>query len=198
MMQNDAKVTTPQGSAGLYKQRVQIFLPNIARDRLHWYAHNSAHEYPMLTSLRSLSLSGIFHRLLLLVYDAEVVDLSSLSPLAMPWKQIDGGLARISAGSVTSVWGVNSGDNIFRYTGDDSKAWIQIPGALTDIGAAADGTVWGVNRGGDIFRYTWDSTHWKKIPGALKRISAGSRTNVWGVNAAGNIFRYTGDDSNPW
>ena len=115
----------------------------------------------------------------------------------MPWKQIAGGLSRISAGSVTNVWGVNSSANVFRYTGDDSDPWVQIPGALTDIGAAADGTVWGVSGSGEIFRYTWDSTHWIKIPGTLKRISAGSRTNVWGVNAAGNVFRYTGDDSKP-
>ncbi|KAJ7804747.1 hypothetical protein B0H14DRAFT_2586692 [Mycena olivaceomarginata] len=55
------------------------------------------------------------------------------------WKQISGGLTRISAGSVSNVWGVNAGGNIFRYTGDDSNPWVQIPGALTDIGAGADG-----------------------------------------------------------
>lgn len=31
------------------------------------------------------------------------------------WKQIAGGLTRISAGSSTNVWGVNSAGNIYRY-----------------------------------------------------------------------------------
>jgi len=91
----------------------------------------------------------------------------------MPWKQIPGSLARISAGSVTNVWGVNSSASIFRYAGNDSNSWAQIPGSLTDIGAAADGTVWGVNAVDYIFRYNWDVADWIKIPGALRRISAG-------------------------
>ncbi|MGA5407453.1 tectonin domain-containing protein, partial [Streptomyces lavendulocolor] len=70
--------------------------------------------------------------------------------------QISGGLARISAGSRTNVWGVNSGGGIYRYTGNDSNPWINIPGALTDIGAAPDGTVWGVNAAGNIYRYSGD------------------------------------------
>lgn len=72
------------------------------------------------------------------------------------WKNIAGGLAAISAGSRSNVWGVNAGGNIFRYTNNDASPWVQIPGALSDIGAASDGTVWGVNSGGDIFRYTGD------------------------------------------
>ncbi|KAF9262027.1 hypothetical protein L218DRAFT_988522 [Marasmius fiardii PR-910] len=129
----------------------------------------------------------------------------------MPWKNIPGSFTRISAGSVTNVWGVSSAasGNIFRYTGDDDSVpgpWVEIPGALTDvgilpltdIGAAADGTVWGVNSIGEVFRYTWDSNHWTKITGNLKRISVGSRTIVWGVNSDNNVFRYTGNDSNPW
>ncbi|MFJ1673989.1 tectonin domain-containing protein, partial [Streptomyces sp. NPDC088251] len=69
---------------------------------------------------------------------------------------IAGGLSRISVGSRTNVWGVNSGGGIYRYTNDDANPWVNIPGSLSDIGAAADGTVWGVNSGGNIYRYTGD------------------------------------------
>jgi len=70
------------------------------------------------------------------------------------WTQIGGALKRISAGSQTNVWGVNSAGNIYRYTGNDASPWVQIPGGLSDIGAAADGTVWGVNSAGNIYRYS--------------------------------------------
>jgi virginiamycin B lyase len=117
--------------------------------------------------------------------------------LSPAWKQIGGALTRISAGSRSNVWGVNSAGNIYRYTQDDARPWIQIPGGLSDIGAAADGTVWGVNSAGNIYRYLPNGT-WKQIGGALTRISVGSSSNVWGVNSAGNIYRYTQDDARPW
>ncbi|WP_399010705.1 tectonin domain-containing protein [Streptomyces sp. EAS-AB2608] len=62
----------------------------------------------------------------------------------------------MSAGSRTSVWGVNSGGNIYRFTNNDASPWVQIPGGLSDIGAGVDGTVWGVNSAGNIYRYTGD------------------------------------------
>ncbi|WP_228470920.1 tectonin domain-containing protein [Streptomyces alkaliphilus] len=72
------------------------------------------------------------------------------------WVQISGALTAISAGSRTSVWGVNSAGNIYRYSGNDGSPWSRVPGGLTDIGAAADGTVWGVNANGNIYRYVGD------------------------------------------
>ncbi|HSA53594.1 MAG TPA: tectonin domain-containing protein [Yinghuangia sp.] len=72
------------------------------------------------------------------------------------WTKISGGLAAIAAGSRTTVWGVNSGGGIYRYTNNDGNPWVNIPGGLIDIGAGADGTVWGVNRNGDIYRYSGD------------------------------------------
>ncbi|MEU1899575.1 tectonin domain-containing protein, partial [Nocardiopsis dassonvillei] len=67
-----------------------------------------------------------------------------------------GALTRISTGSRTIVWGVNSSAAIYRYTNDDANPWVNIPGGLTDISAAADGTVWGVNANNNIYRYTGD------------------------------------------
>ncbi|WP_348533727.1 tectonin domain-containing protein, partial [Kitasatospora sp. GAS204B] len=49
------------------------------------------------------------------------------------WKTIVGSLSAISAGSRTSVWGVNGSGEIFRYSGYDANPWVSIPGSLTDI-----------------------------------------------------------------
>ncbi|MFF3140053.1 tectonin domain-containing protein, partial [Streptomyces mirabilis] len=72
------------------------------------------------------------------------------------WVSVSGGLSRISVGSRTNVWGVNSSDQIYRYTGHDANPWTGIPGSAVDVGASADGTVWVVNSDGGIFRYTGD------------------------------------------
>ncbi|MFD5646418.1 tectonin domain-containing protein [Streptomyces anulatus] len=119
------------------------------------------------------------------------------------WVKVAGSLSAISAGSRTTVWGVNAASAIYHYTNYDGSPWINIPGGLSDIGAAADGTVWGVNSGNQIYRYTGDqsTTNWLGINGSLVRIDAGSRTNVWGVDPAGSIYRYTNNDAsggNPW
>src|ERR1700760_3543305 len=117
------------------------------------------------------------------------------------WVKIAGGLSAISAGSRTTVWGVNAGSAIYRYTNFDANPWINIPGGLSDIGAAADGTTWGVNGGNQIYRYHGDtdgSNPWKGMDGSLVRIDPGSRTSVWGVDSAGAIYRYTNYDANPW
>ena len=177
------------------------YLPLIVRDRLQWYVHSSPHEYiPCLHLCSVCALSGRFHRPLLLAHGTEVFQVV-YHRSQMTWKTISGSLNRISAGSVTNVWGVSSSFDIFRYTGDDSNPWVQIPGVLYDIGVGADGTVWGVDSNTAIFRYTPGmpaTDNWLRIAGNLTRISVGSCTNVWGVNADGGIFRYSGDDSNPW
>ncbi|MFD3734465.1 tectonin domain-containing protein [Streptomyces sp. NPDC058632] len=70
--------------------------------------------------------------------------------------KVSGGLSAISAGSRTTVWGVNAGAAICKYSNYDGAPWVNVPGALSDIGAGADGTVRGVNGGNQIFRYVGD------------------------------------------
>ncbi|MDJ0901761.1 MAG: hypothetical protein QNJ55_23470, partial [Xenococcus sp. MO_188.B8] len=67
------------------------------------------------------------------------------------WRQIAGKLKQISVGSAGEIWGVNSSDNIYQYTGENS--WQQIAGGLKWVSVAADGTVFGVNSNDDIYRY---------------------------------------------
>ncbi|MFE8913747.1 tectonin domain-containing protein [Streptomyces globisporus] len=72
------------------------------------------------------------------------------------WVKVAGGLSAVSAGSRTTVWGVNAASAIYHHTNYDADPWINIPGGLSDIGAGADGTGWHVNKNGDIFRYAGD------------------------------------------
>ena len=77
-------------------------------------------------------------------------------------------------GSRANVWGVNSSNEIFRYTGNHANPWALVPGPgrLSDIGVAAEGTVWGVNAANEIFKYTGKGTNpWAQVPGALCGIS---------------------------
>ena len=67
------------------------------------------------------------------------------------WRQIDGALKKISVGTAGLIWGVNAGDNIFLYTGENQ--WEQIAGSLKWVSVGADGTVFGVNANDQIFRY---------------------------------------------
>ncbi len=76
------------------------------------------------------------------------VGLPARSPAS--WLQIQGSLKQVSAASASLVWGVNGGDEIYRWEGGDS--WTQIPGAAVNVSVAADGTVWCVNREGMIYR----------------------------------------------
>ncbi|MFD8961533.1 tectonin domain-containing protein, partial [Streptomyces anulatus] len=98
------------------------------------------------------------------------------------WVKVAGSLSAISAGSRTTVWGVNAASAIYHYTNYDGSPWINIPGGLSDIGAAADGTVWGVNSGNQIYRYTGDqsTTNSLGINCRLVPIETGSRNNVGG------------------
>jgi virginiamycin B lyase len=103
------------------------------------------------------------------------------------WTQVPGVLTKVSVGSASEIWGVNSGKQIFKFGG----AWIPVPaaqsGGLTQVSAASDGTVWGLNDG-KIFRL--NGSNWEKITGTLAQISVGSATEIWGVNLAKQIFRY--------
>jgi len=110
---------------------------------------------------------------------------------AQTWNRLNGALNDISAKG-NEVWGISSGDKIWRYNGN---TWIQMPGLAVSVGASADGRTWVVNRTGQIFRFNLTTKKWDLIPGQLKQISAMSGDKALGVNAAGGIFLY---ENNKW
>lgn len=114
------------------------------------------------------------------------------------WVKVADGLSAISAGSRTTVWGVNSGNQIYRYTGDQgSTNWVGINGSLVRIDAGSRTNAWGVDFAGGVYRYTnhdaSGTNPWIKIPGIASDGADGADGTVWHVNAGGEIFRYTGD-----
>jgi len=54
------------------------------------------------------------------------------------WESVDGGLTQISAGP-DGLWGVNSGNMIFRHTGG---TWEVVPGSAAAVSAGPSGEVW--------------------------------------------------------
>ncbi|MYU19423.1 hypothetical protein GTZ78_54270, partial [Streptomyces sp. SID8361] len=81
---------------------------------------------------------------------------------ANPWINIPGGLSDIGAAADGTVWGVNSGNQIYRYTGDQGTTnWVGINGSLVRIDAGSRTNVWGVDSAGAIYRYTnYDANPW--------------------------------------
>ena len=105
------------------------------------------------------------------------------------WIHIRGKLTHAS-GSLTYVWGVNRGQQIFicrrPCTGSN---WKHIPGHLVQVDVD-DTEVWGVNKYDDIFKRSIDgSGNWQHIPGKLIHVSASGNGYIWGVNRGHAIFK---------
>ena len=103
------------------------------------------------------------------------------------WTLIPGGLSDIGVGANGVVWGVNSAQQIYRWTG---STWTQMPGAASRVSVDPQGNAWVVNAAGGI--YAWNGSAWAQIPGGLSDIGVGANGVVWGVNAAQQIYRWTG------
>src|SRR5262245_34824111 len=94
----------------------------------------------------------------------------------------------LHAQNAGEMWGVNSANEIFRWTG---QGWEHIPGQLKYVSIGTDGAVWGVNTEDQIFR--WTGSGFKHVPnGALKQIAVGTGVDIWGVNANDEVFRSSG------
>jgi hypothetical protein len=100
-------------------------------------------------------------------------------------ERIFGSLKYVECAADGSVWGVNSGDEIYRWNGG---GWDLIPGGLRQISVGSASHVWGVNSSDMIYR--WNGTSWHQIPGLLRHVSVAADGTTWGVNSALNIFRY--------
>jgi len=97
---------------------------------------------------------------------------------------LPGSLVMCSIVNESNIWGVNSGNEIYKWNGSE---WKYIPGSLTDIAASEDGSkVVGVNQWGSIYMYV--NNTWLYVPGKnLSRISI-SNDYVVGINNDGEVF----------
>ena len=105
------------------------------------------------------------------------------------WQLIPGKLVHVSASGNGFIWGVNSGDEIYKCKKPCSGAWVPVDGLLKQIDGGQR-AVYGVTAHDDIFSRPVDgSGSWRLIPGKLKYISASGTFEVYGVNGADNIYR---------
>src|ERR1700761_1664746 len=95
----------------------------------------------------------------------------------------------VSVASDGTVWGINSGDEIYHYSG---SGWNWIQGTLAQIAVGSRSSVWGLNGQGEIYRWDSDAESWSWISGTLAQISVGQNGAVWGINSGGQIYRFNG------
>lgn len=95
---------------------------------------------------------------------------------------------QVSVGADGTLWGINSGGQIFLYNGQ-AGAWAQAPGALAQISVGGNGAVWGVNAAGSVFEWNAQAQTWKSMPGTLSQIAVAADGDVWGLNH-GDIYHF--------
>ena len=113
------------------------------------------------------------------------------------WREVGGALAQVDVSDM-EVWGVNSGDAIYKRPADGSGSWIRVNGGLKHVSASGNGYIWGVNVNDDIYICKKPCNGgWKQISGKLKQIDGGEKY-VFGSNAALDVYRRSVDGSGQW
>jgi len=114
------------------------------------------------------------------------------------WKQMDGALTDISISDTGVIFGVNSGDQIWRRDNKNS-GWQNLPGSLVQIAAQGADTIVGANRGTYIYRGDGHGG-WVNIPGGARWTGAAPDGTTWvvGTNSTqwGNFGFWRKDGSN--
>jgi hypothetical protein len=113
------------------------------------------------------------------------------------WHQIPGGLVQVSAAG-KHVWGVNAGDQIWRFNGNGG--WDQIPGSATQVSVGWDGSVWVCNRGGQVYRFHGNmalDSGWQLMEGNVNSLAVRSYNDVYATNSAQQIFHWDGHKWHP-
>ena len=101
-------------------------------------------------------------------------------------------MAKISVGSATQIWGIDTKGQPVRLQANASGGTWQNMGApsLSAISAAADGTVWGIDPANKPVR--WNGNGWDAMPGQATLIDVGSQAIVWSVDPTGTPQSWTG------
>ena len=112
-----------------------------------------------------------------------------LSPSLGQQQQTPGGLKHVTA-SVNFLWGVTTGDNIYKCAKPcKGSNWVLVAGSLKQIDAG-DEEVWGFNSLGMIWKrpVDWSGRGWTHISGRLNYVSASGNDSIWSVKSNGLIF----------
>ena len=110
-----------------------------------------------------------------------LVFISSIS--GHEWTEIPGGLKDIT-GSPNYLWGVDSGDAIYRCAQPCTGNWAKIPGGLRQVDAN-DYKVWGTTSSKAIYKLSVDgSGSWVKVPGTSSHVSASGNGHMWCIGGS--------------
>ena len=119
---------------------------------------------------------------------------SAYTGSAVSWQQVPGGLKVVKVNADGSLWGVNSGDQIWYCANWKSCGWTNVPGSLRSISsvstAANTGIVCGTNAGSNIYcsTYSGPSVGWFQVPGGLMDVNVNPDGSLWGVNTGNQIW----------
>ncbi len=100
-----------------------------------------------------------------------------------------GNLRQISVSADGSVWGVNSGNLIYRYDASIQN-WVGEPGNFAQIAVGGNGSIWSLDPSGNIYRWDASMQNWRQVIGNLATISVGGDGDVWGLSAANLIYHW--------
>lgn len=107
---------------------------------------------------------------------------------------VPGALSQIAAGGDGSVWGLDSSNDVYRFTPQSSSPPLNsiatLPSPVKQISVGVDGTACALDADDFIYFFERGTRTWQNVPGDLAQISVGSSENVWGVNAGGGIWAW--------
>lgn len=110
------------------------------------------------------------------------------------WTPLPGNFTDIAVINATSIYGVGTDTNIYRYNGQN---WTQVGTNAKSI-AAADGTIVIANGNNDIFLKLADDTTnaWRQLPGKALRVAVMNRNSLWHIGLDNGVYR--GDQGGNW
>ena len=91
---------------------------------------------------------------------------------------------------VSSIWGVNSNDYIYKCKKPCNGSFVQVHGSLKQIDGG-QAYVYGVNSQNNTWTRPVDgSGGWRQIPGRrLKHITASGKDDIFGISSSNDIYR---------
>lgn len=122
--------------------------------------------------------------------------------LSAQWREMDGVMARVSAGSADHIWGVSQSGFVFEWDGDHWE-YAEMDGS-PQISVGCEGTVLALFRAdGRLLEsrpldpanpFDLSQPKWNPVPSApnFVDISVGNSSDIWGVTQAGAVFRKDG------
>ncbi|MGF3021193.1 RICIN domain-containing protein, partial [Methylobacterium aquaticum] len=110
------------------------------------------------------------------------------------WTPLPGNFTDIAVISATSIYGIGTDTNVYRYNGQN---WVMVGTNAKSI-AAADGTVIIANGNNDIWlKQADDNTNaWRQLPGKALRVAVMNRNSLWHIGIDNNVYR--GDQGGNW